>query len=57
MRKYRKAKNLKNPWDTGPFKAVNSATFTAIDFKATVLSASGVLFFSSPNHSLLSLML
>lgn len=33
MRKYRKAKNLKNPWDTGPFKSVNSATFTAIDFK------------------------
>lgn len=57
MRKYRKAKNLKNPWDTGPFKSVNSATFTAIDFKATILSASGVLFFSSPNHPLLSLML
>lgn len=47
MSKYRKAKNLKNPWNIKPCKPVNSAAFPAIDFKATVLSASGVfiLFF------------
>lgn len=41
MRKYGKAKILKNPWDIGPFKTINSAAIAAIDFKATFLFASG----------------